>query len=319
MSPSKHRRYRVGFRRLLALLLPVLALVAVAPAASAHPLGNFTVNSYSGLIVEPSAVAIRLIVDSAEIPTVQQFPTVNSPDGVDSERTETYAAAQCARLGSGLELTVGGTPAETAVESSRLTVLPGQGGLHTMHLTCQMRTTGSVDTIGQRVEYVDTNSLNRTGWREITIAGDGVDLADSTVPATSSSHELSVYPKDLLKSPLDQRAAAAQVIAGDGTLTGAPEHQSGRSAPANGAAANGGWTVQAFTQLVATRDLGIGVALIALLIAIGLGALHAFSPGHGKTLMAAYMLGQRSSLRQVAVIGVTVTLTHTAGVLGRVP
>src|SRR5205807_5099611 len=50
-------------------------------------------------------------------------------------------------------------------------------------------------------------------------------------------------------------------------------------------------------------------------LAIVLGAIHALAPGHGKTVMAAYLVGQRGSLRQTALIGLTVTATHTAGVL----
>ena len=55
--------------------------------------------------------------------------------------------------------------------------------------------------------------------------------------------------------------------------------------------------------------------MVALLLAVGLGAAHALAPGHGKTVMAAYLVGLRGTLRQAATIGATVTLTHTAGVL----
>jgi nickel/cobalt exporter len=50
-------------------------------------------------------------------------------------------------------------------------------------------------------------------------------------------------------------------------------------------------------------------------LALLLGALHALAPGHGKTVMAAYLLGQRGGLRQALLVGLTVTATHTAGVL----
>jgi ABC-type nickel/cobalt efflux system permease component RcnA len=72
---------------------------------------------------------------------------------------------------------------------------------------------------------------------------------------------------------------------------------------------------RAFTSLVARHDLSIGFASIAVLLALGLGALHALGPGHGKTVMAAYLVGEQGSLRQASLIGLTVTATHTAGVL----
>jgi ABC-type nickel/cobalt efflux system permease component RcnA len=70
-----------------------------------------------------------------------------------------------------------------------------------------------------------------------------------------------------------------------------------------------------FTALVGGRSLSPGFAVVALLLAVGLGAAHALAPGHGKTVMAAYLVGLRGTLRQAAVIGATVTITHTAGVL----
>jgi ABC-type nickel/cobalt efflux system permease component RcnA len=48
---------------------------------------------------------------------------------------------------------------------------------------------------------------------------------------------------------------------------------------------------------------------------VGLGVLHALSPGHGKTVMAAYLVGSRGTTRQAIGLGATVTASHTLGVL----
>ncbi len=308
---SGRRRGRTA-RLLLAFPLALIALLVLAPAASAHPLGNFTVNSYSGLRVEPDAIAVHLVVDSAEIPTVQQFPDANSAGGVGPSTATAYAEQECTRLQPGVQLSVDGVPTPVTVGSSALQILPGEAGLHTMRLSCELRTSDGVDTAGHQIEYVDENSLDRTGWREITAIGDGVELANSTVPSQSISDELTSYPADLLSSPLDDRSATVQITPGDGVVRGSD------AAPETGGVSEvdgfGGLT-RGFTELISARDLGVGVAIIALLLSVGLGALHAFAPGHGKTLMAAYLLGRQCSLRQVAIIGTTVTLTHTAGVL----
>ena len=58
-------------------LLTGLSLVA-APAASAHPLGNATVNHYDGLSLFPDHIAVRAIEDTAEIPTLQRGPDIDS-------------------------------------------------------------------------------------------------------------------------------------------------------------------------------------------------------------------------------------------------
>ena len=57
------------------------------------------------------------------------------------------------------------------------------------------------------------------------------------------------------------------------------------------------------------------LAIAALLVAAALGAGHALTPGHGKTLMAAYLVGTRGTARQALGLGLTVSVTHTAGIL----
>jgi ABC-type nickel/cobalt efflux system permease component RcnA len=69
-----------------------------------------------------------------------------------------------------------------------------------------------------------------------------------------------------------------------------------------------------FTELMATEQLGIGIVLLALLVAAGLGAFHALEPGHGKTLVAAYLVGARGTIKHAFLLGLVVTAAHTAGV-----
>jgi ABC-type nickel/cobalt efflux system permease component RcnA len=69
-----------------------------------------------------------------------------------------------------------------------------------------------------------------------------------------------------------------------------------------------------FTDLIATKQLGLGIILIALAVAVGLGAFHALEPGHGKTLVAAYLVGSRGTMKHAFLLGLIVTAAHTAGV-----
>jgi ABC-type nickel/cobalt efflux system permease component RcnA len=70
----------------------------------------------------------------------------------------------------------------------------------------------------------------------------------------------------------------------------------------------------AFTALVTTQQLSFGMVCLALIVAVGLGALHALEPGHGKTVVAAYLVGTRGTPRHALYLGLIVTATHTAGV-----
>ncbi|MBE7386231.1 MAG: sulfite exporter TauE/SafE family protein [Leptolyngbya sp. SIO1E4] len=63
-----------------------------------------------------------------------------------------------------------------------------------------------------------------------------------------------------------------------------------------------------------TPDLTVGTMAAGIAIAFALGAAHAFSPGHGKTLVTAYLIGSRGTPEQALLLGATTTVTHTLGV-----
>lgn len=147
----------------------------------------------------------------------------------------------------------------------------------------------------------------------MTATASGVHLDRSPVPQRSVSQELRHYPNDLLTSPLDVRGVTVTVEPGTGpstlsdTIPGVP-----RAGPL------ARWLDalnRSFNDLVGARHLTPAVGLLAVALSLLLGACHAALPGHGKTVMAAYIAGRRGSARDALVVGATVTLTHTAGVI----
>src|SRR5207245_4360713 len=76
----------------------------------------------------------------------------------------------------------------------------------------------------------------------------------------------------------------------------------------------------AFADLVGQSEPGLGLLALALLTAAALGAFHALEPGHGKTVVAAYLVGSRGTARHALILGLVVPASHTAGghVLGGV-
>jgi nickel/cobalt transporter (NicO) family protein len=302
-------------RRLLAGGLVALALALLpAAAASAHPLGNFTVNTYIGLRVEPAGAAIDLVVDMAEVPAVQARRSIDR-DGngtVADDEAEAYAAAACPDAAQRIEVTIEGRRAPVRSTSAGVTFPAGTAGLPTLRLTCTLvAETGELR--GERdIELTSSVFTDRVGWREITAVGDRTTLVAANVGAASTSGRLTAYPDDLLSSPPDQRQATVRARPG-----GPPAPPVAGAVPGARSAEPRGLdrATRSFTNLVARQELTLGFGIVALGLAVGLGAIHAFAPGHGKTVMAAYLVGQRGSLRQAAVIGMTVTATHTAGVL----
>jgi len=54
--------------------------------------------------------------------------------------------------------------------------------------------------------------------------------------------------------------------------------------------------------------------LLGLVVAFSLGSIHALSPGHGKTIVAAYLVGSRGTIKHALFLGGMVTFTHTISV-----
>ncbi len=265
------------------------AVVGAAPAA-AHPLGNFTTNTYAGLVVRPDAVAVDYVVDLAEVPTLQ---------------ARGAGPPTCAALARELDVTVDGRAVPLQVAGSDLSFPPGEGGLDTLRLECRLEADVAVGSAVVRLR--DGNLTGRVGWHEVTAVGDGATLLESDVPEETVSARLTDYPS---QAPLDQREASLTVRPGGAQLAGGADGD-GTAIPDRG----GDRLTDAFTSLVDDRSVTPGFGLLAALLAVALGCLHALAPGHGKTLMAAYVLGEDSRLRQLAGLGLTVAVTHTAGVL----
>src|SRR5215471_19546812 len=68
------------------------------------------------------------------------------------------------------------------------------------------------------------------------------------------------------------------------------------------------------SHLLHQGELGWSVILLGMLAAFTFGAVHALSPGHGKTLVAAYLVGSRGTPRHAIMLGLMVTFTHTISV-----
>ncbi|HUS16897.1 MAG TPA: high-affinity nickel-transporter [Chloroflexia bacterium] len=296
----------------LPLVLAGLLLGATPRAAGAHPMGNFTINHYSALTIGGGQVRVLYVLDMAEIPTLQELQTVH--DGGSATLTaaerDAYVARQSAALLQGLSLTLDGKPLAIApAGAAALAFPPGAGGLPTLRLELHYAAT-LPGTAGALV-YRDTNYSERIGWREIIARGaDGTALQQASVPATDVSAALTQYPADLVNNP-------PQV--GSATLAFGP---GGSAAGTLGAAAGGGQNALGWAQgrsdpladLIGQEDLSLGVIMLSLVLAFGWGAAHALSPGHGKTVVAAYLVGSRGTAMHAALLGLTVTISHTIGV-----
>lgn len=310
-----------SLRRAAVLAVTVAAFVlAAGGSASAHPLGSFTVNSASVLRVGVEEVLVDVVADFAEIPAAQVRPDV---DALGAAR---WREAECARTAGRATLAVDGRTRPLVPIGGSLSFPPGDGGLSTMRLVCRY----SAETAGAAapatvtdttIRYTLAAYADRVGWRETVAVGDGTTVVSSDVPSRSPTNLLTRYPDDPLGGGSDVTRATLTVRPG-GPAAADPLSQAGAigtGTPGSGAsdearqAAGGlaGWV----NGLVERDSFSLGLGVLALLAAVVLGTAHAFAPGHGKTVMAARIVGGSATGRQLAATAGAVTLTHTLGVL----
>lgn len=317
---------RVGARPARLLLVVALALglplLASGPAL-AHPLGNFTANAAARLVVGQETTRIDYVLDLAEVPALQTRQSMDADrDGaVGAAEADRYRERTCGEISAAQSLLVDGERIPAELVASALTFPEGQAGLVTLRLECVLTVPTGALAEGTRLEYADTGSLDRVGWREVTAVGDRLRLAESDVPESSLSDRLRAYPESLLSAPLDVTTARLVVGPPGGPAGPPPPVDLSGNGPGSEPSSPGGVLRQAerlttaFTDLVARQDLTVAFALFAAALAAVLGTLHALAPGHGKTVMAAYLVGREGTMTQAIALGTTVAITHTLGVL----
>jgi len=324
-------------RRLAGLAAGLFAAVALPSVVAAHPLGNFTINHYAGLRVEPERILLDVVIDQAEIPTFQARLAFDADGDGDLSTAETDAGrhAACRDLATTLDLRVDGNTQPTTLTEAGLSFPAGAGGLSTMRLVCAFE--AALDSplpAGTEIAFADRSFAERIGWREIVVEGSGVSIAPASgeSPRTSSpSNRLTAYPENLLEqAPAD---ASVTVIASPGgptlpafdlpdadpvdgrgeSVATSPERPAAQAPAAAGVVPGG--IGDEIPSVFRSVDLTPLVLLVSVLTAAGLGAGHALTPGHGKTLIAAYLVGSRGTPVHAAGLGLSVALSHTIGIL----
>jgi nickel/cobalt transporter (NicO) family protein len=302
--------------RRIAIILPVSVVLVVAAltigpvnTALAHPLGNFTVNRYAGLLVRPNAITVDYVVDMAEIPAYQEIRQridTNGDGATDTAERTAYRERTCAEIPHNLALSVSEEALALTPTASALEFPPGAGGLVTLRLTCTFQAKLANVAAQRSATFRDGNFADRIGWRELVVQGDGTSIRNTNAFAATISNRLRSYPNDMLSSPPQETEADFEFQPSAAAYN--PANITGQGSVLDR-------TKDSFAALISVGDLSLPVVLLSLLVAMGLGAVHAISPGHGKTIMAAYLVGTRGTIPQALLLGLTVTISHTLGVL----
>jgi ABC-type nickel/cobalt efflux system permease component RcnA len=248
-------------------------------------------------------VVVDYVVDMAEIPAFQERRRVDADgDGsVSAAESSAYRRRACADLGADLRLSIDGVPIDLAGRSSSLAFVDGQAGLPTLRLSCGFQ--AAIERADRHeLRFDDGSYPGRLGWHEVVAVGDGTTVVRSDVPAESPSDRLRSYPPGA--RPLDVRSATVAFRPGGPVLRPATD---GRSSVPGG---------DFLAGLAAKSDVSPALGAFMVLAAIGVGAVHALGPGHGKSLIGAYLVGRGGTMRQAVAVGAAVSVMHTASVLG---
>ncbi len=286
------------------------AILASARMAAAHPAGFTSINRYVGVECdEQGAVHIAYLLDFAEFPAYAEIEALDS----DHDGTVTPAEQRAyldRRLPPVLEqwtVEVDGSKAALRVVGSSLEVFPGERGLSTLRIAADV----AVDvpqpvssTEGEiRVAVRDRAFSDRSGWREMAAE----DTAGAAVVSGRSAR-----PSDALAYSSAPAAGPPRVDEADFVFRlrrpARVESPSGRRDPAVVVDPRLARLSSAMKRARGSWSFSV----LALALAFVLGAAHALSPGHGKVMAAAYLVGRRARPSQAVLFGATVTVAHTA-------
>jgi ABC-type nickel/cobalt efflux system permease component RcnA len=323
---------------LLVAFVVISGLGAFQPARAdtvASLLGNYTVNQFAGIRVDKKRVKLHFVVVYGQLPALTALHKADTNgDGVTSQtERNAYAKKLAPGFAKKLKITVGGRPVPLKL-ASWTSSLPSESTGFSLRLDAHYigKLPSGVAAGVHRLKFDNGNFSGRVGWHEIVVkSGPGMSIFNTNAFSSSLTDQLSVNPEKLPPGgPLNERTIHLAFSAGaapPGATLLAPRNVAGNKVAAgNGTGKRSGiratgvastWLnrqTKSLVDLISARHLSIGVILLALLISLALGALHAFSPGHGKTVVGAYLIGSRGTIRHAIFLGLTVTITHTLGV-----
>jgi ABC-type nickel/cobalt efflux system permease component RcnA len=339
--------------RVVRALGAVTVFLSCSAVSFAHPMGNFSISHYAGIRIQEGYLELHYILDEAEIPTFQEMQRTGLVPNPGDPSVVSYLSDQAEAFKTGLRLELDGNPLTLETVSTNVIFPAGAGGLPTMKLGFLYRASlrNLQNSERHQLHYRDNNFRDRAGWKEIVATPvPNITVVDANVSAADHSQQLTNYPTDLTTSPPQQleaevafvfTAAAARVTAHPLSLIRPTQPAEGMHAPATSIPQPAGTSQSAqsaqsaqpgtgtplalkanqqatprsaFTELMRTRELSFSIVLFAAMVALGLGGLHALEPGHGKTLVAAYLVGSQGTAVHALLLGLIVTVSHTAGV-----
>ena len=285
-----HREHTIRRRFGALLLLPAVAVISVllpASPAAAHPLDEYLQAAY----VTPGPASIAVELDLSPGVLVAPSALADLDADADHQVTDVEARAYAERVLRHVELRADGRPLSLTFSKidvpAYLTIQAGYGTLRLYAHASNAPTAIGAHEVFFRNTYAPTGAAYQVNA-----------FVDKTRPVVlGTQHRDAAQQQSRIEYRIDTTAAAGSSAAPADRGTALPA-QAGRLA-----------------GLLESSSLSMLAVLLALGLAALLGALHALTPGHAKTLMAAYLIGSGGTTRNALTLGAVITFTHTASVI----
>jgi len=226
---------------------------------------------------------------------------------LDAAEQAAYLETKAAALGSNLALSLDGLPLPLRLAGGQM--LPPDSLVAPGQLTLRYRIeSGPLEVVHQRVlHFRDQNALPRQVHADIAITALPLVDLDQVDPADGALKEARVQAP---AAPVE-----VQVLLKPSAALWRFPDPAGTAAIPGPAPDEGPSSTDELEALLRSGQLSAGLMAFALLLAFLLGAVHALKPGHGKTIVAAYLVGSRGTVGHAVYLGAVVTFTHTFSVL----
>ncbi|KUL28758.1 hypothetical protein ADL15_30900 [Actinoplanes awajinensis subsp. mycoplanecinus] len=259
----------------------LLLLLPVSPAW-AHPLDVSRQTSY--VTVAPDAVTVEVDLAAGVLVAADFIADLDRDHNKLFSTDEGLAYAR--RVVAELSLRVDDTPVPLALTDVELpTYLQSQAGYGVLHLTA---TGPLIPAAGDHTLFYRDDFTPAKPQYQVAV------LAPKQAPVTIGEQR---------HDEAQQQVSATFTVLGDTAVVPAAPPEPG------------GWGIERLLSMVQDPSRSVWVTVAAIALAMVLGAFHALTPGHGKTMMAAYLVGSGARVRDALALGVSVTVTHTSSVL----
>jgi nickel/cobalt exporter len=304
------------------LFAGIIVLAIAASVASAHPMGNLSINHYARLEPRADGIELTYVLDLAELPTFELMQTWGTPQGTPKTVLDQKAAAEARGWIANLAFTENHRRLTPTVSSTNLTIIDGAGNLPVFRIETKAHVAVESGVESGRLEYEDHNFPTRAGWREIVLrAAPGAEIRQASNGDNDISQALTSYPQDPTKAPpqdtrawMEWRADPVSISKLTKPIAPVAPAINRDVRPAEIQASGTVKRNDAISQILRKKEISWPLMATLLALAFWFGALHALEPGHGKTMVAAYLVGERGTPRHAVFLGGMVTFTHTISV-----